>query len=69
MADRYAVIPAHLVRHVDQFDDPAVAAVAASQQVGKDRVPRVVVQLVSEVSASSKPHVQLVQIAEVGRGG
>lgn len=68
MADCYVVIPAHLVRHAEQFNDAAVAAVEASQQVSKDRVPRVVVQLISEVSASAKPHVQLVQIAEVARG-
>lgn len=65
---RYAVVPAHVVRAAAQYSDHADAGVAASQLVAKDRVPRVVVQVVSEISASNKPHVQLVQIAEVARG-
>jgi hypothetical protein len=68
MTDRYAVVPAHLVRQAENFTDAAAAAVAASHLVSKDRVPRTVVQLVTEVTASAKPHVQMVQIAEVARG-
>lgn len=66
-ARRFAVVPAHVVRQAPSFDDPADAAVAAAQMVGKDRVTRVVVQLYSEISSSDKPHVKLVQIAEVAR--
>ncbi|HRO86894.1 MAG TPA: hypothetical protein PLH21_02515 [Chiayiivirga sp.] len=66
-ARRFAVVPAHVVRQAPGFDDAAEAAVAAAQLVGKDRVTRIVVELYSEISTSDKPHVKMVQIAEVAR--
>lgn len=66
---QYAVVPLHVVRHAEGYEDPAAAAVAASQLVSKDRVARVVVKVMSEVSVSATPHVRMVQIAEVGQRG
>lgn len=69
MREQFAVVPLHVVRNAENYDDPAAAGVAASQLVGKDRVARVVVKVMSEVSATALPHVRMVQIAEVaGRG-
>lgn len=69
MADRYVIAPAHLVRHADQvYDNPQDAAVAAANLVEKDRAPRVVLRLVSEIRASDRPKVDIVQIEEVPRG-
>lgn len=69
MRKQFAVVPMHVVRNAENYADPATAAVAASQLVGKDRVARVVVEVVSEVSATATPHVRMVQIAEVAARG
>lgn len=69
MAERYVIAPAHIVRNADTlFENPHEAAVAASHLVEKDRAPRVVLRVVSEVRVSDRPKVDVVQIAEDGRG-
>lgn len=69
MAERYVIAPAHVVTSADRvFNDPAEAAVAASLLVEKDRAPRVVLRVHSEVRVSPVPKVDIVQIAEEARG-
>lgn len=68
MADHYIYVPAHIAKGAVAFADAAEAGVSASLLVQKDRVPRVVVRLHSEVRVSDTPEVDIVMIAEVGRG-
>lgn len=64
MAERYLVIPAHVVVACErEYVDAAEAAVAASVQVEKDRVPRVVVRVMSEVRVAPTPKIDIIQIA------
>lgn len=68
MADRFLVIPAYAASGAHgEFADPHAAAVEASSMVERDRVPRVVVQLVSEIRASPVPKLDIVQIADIAR--
>jgi hypothetical protein len=64
MADRYVVLPSWMVRENQSYDSPHEAAVAASELVGKDRTPRTVVKVFSEISVAPAPQVQIVQISE-----
>jgi len=68
MPERYIIIPEHAVVGVDgAFEDAYSAAVQASRRVEKDRVPRVVVQVIAHVRESRVPKVDIVEIAQIAR--
>ncbi|GGK08781.1 hypothetical protein [Luteimonas terricola] len=66
MAERYVVIPAWATAGLRVHASGEAAAVDAANQVEKDRAPRVVVKLHSEVHLAKTPRVDIVQIAGFG---
>ncbi|MFC3716834.1 hypothetical protein ACFONC_11795 [Luteimonas soli] len=69
MADQYVVLPLHAVRDAKRHDDPYMAADEAARLVEKDRAPRVVLRVMSEISVAPEPKLAVVQIAEVPGNG
>lgn len=65
MADRFAIVASWVIRDAETGDDAHAVAVLASELVARDRVPRTVVRVCSEVSVADRPQVNVVQIAEV----
>lgn len=63
VADQYAIVPAHYLGGVERHDSPEQAAAAAANAVAKDKVPRVVVKVHSEVRAAHEPRVDIVRVA------
>lgn len=63
MADRYVVVPAHVVAGIEQHEQQEAAAVAAANAVAKDKVPRVVVRLHTEIRAAQQPRVDIVHLS------
>lgn len=65
MADQFVVLPLHAVRDAVRHGDAYGAAADAARQVEKDRTPRVVVQVMSEISVAPEPKLAIVQVAEI----
>lgn len=63
MSDQFVFVPAHFVGGIERFASQHAAAVAAADAVAKDKVPRVVVQVHSEVRATHQPRVDIVRVA------
>ncbi len=68
MADRYIHVPAHMVKAAVPYGSAEDAAEDASKLVEKDRVRRMILRVHAEVRVSETPKVDIVQIAECGRG-
>lgn len=66
MREQYVVALAHLVRNAVKHSDQYTAAEDAALMVEKDRTPRVVLRVMSEVTVSQTPRVDIVHIAELG---
>lgn len=63
MGEQFVFVPVHFVGGIERYGTQHEAAVAAANAVAKDRVPRVVVQLQSEVRATHQPRVDIVRVA------
>lgn len=63
MAEQYVFVPAHFVGGIERYASPHDAAVAAANAVAKDKVPRVVVRIDSEVRATHEPRVDITRVA------
>lgn len=62
MSEVYVVVPMHMSACNDKFDTREVAAIKAAALCEKDRVPRVVMRLITEVRASQVPRVDIVHL-------
>jgi len=69
MAEQYVVLPLHAVRDAVRHGDPYAAADEAARLVEKDRAPRAVLRVMSEVSVAPEPKLAIVQVAEVSGNG
>lgn len=68
MADRFIIVPGHVVTGAsEEHTDAHVASVAAASLVEKNRTPFFVVQLISKSEPSALPRVDTVQIAQLAR--
>lgn len=68
MADRFIIVPGHVVTSAnEEHADAHAASVAAAALVEKTRSPYFVVQLISKSEPSPLPKVDTVQIAQLAR--
>lgn len=63
MADQFVILPAHYLAGIQRYEDAQDAAVAAAEAVAKDKAPRAVVQVHSEVRATHEPRVVIAHVA------
>lgn len=68
MADQFVIVQTHLINATAKYTSAADAAVDAAKLVEKDRIPRTVLRVISNVCVSATPKVDIVQIAEVCGG-